>query len=580
MEAAEKPWPAMSIDEAYRRLTAPGAPFEMVEVRRDGVPFRAYARAPASLRAVFDAGRTWGPRTAFVHEDERLSFEGLYRAASALGRVLADEFGLAKGDRVAILMRNFPEWPVAFWAVAATGGVVVPLNAWGTGPEHEYALLDCGAKVAIADAERLTRLAPHAEALAALRFIGVRAATSELGRATALDRLIGPLADYERLPGDALPDPGLSPDDDATIFYTSGTTGRPKGALGSQRNICTNIVSVAFCAARAALRRGDPIPAPAATAPQRGTLLSVPLFHVTGCHSIMLPNYVNGGKIVLMRRWNAERALELIERERLNSFGGVPSMAWQVVESPDFARRDTSSIDLVSYGGAPSAPDLVARLRAAFPRAQPRQGYGLTETSALTSSNAGEDYVARPASVGRPVPICDVRIVDAEGRDVPAGSVGELWLKGANIVKGYWRKPEATAAAFENGWLKTGDLVRADEEGLLYVVDRAKDMLIRGGENVYCVEVEDALYTHPAVMDAAVVGIPHRLLGEEVGAVVQLAPGKEAGEEELKAHVAARLAAFKVPVRIDIRRDPLPRNANGKILKRTLRDGMKGPDRG
>jgi long-chain acyl-CoA synthetase len=263
--------------------------------------------------------------------------------------------------------------------------------------------------------------------------------------------------------------------------------------------------------------------------------------------------------------------MQLIERESVTSFGGVPSMAWQVLEHPALGRYDLASVESIAYGGAPSAPELVRRIKEKFPAVIPGNGYGLTETSSVTSQHAAEDYERKPDSAGLVVPVCDTRVVDAMGREVAAGEIGELWVRGPNVVKGYWNNPDATAASFTEGWLHTGDLVRFDEEGFLHILDRAKDMLIRGGENVYCVEVEDALYSHPAIMDAAVVGIPHRVLGEEVGAVVQVKPGVAVDETALRRHVAAQLAAFKVPVRIVLRDEPLPRNANGKILKRELR---------
>jgi long-chain acyl-CoA synthetase len=252
----------------------------------------------------------------------------------------------------------------------------------------------------------------------------------------------------------------------------------------------------------------------------------------------------------------------------------VPSMVWQVLESPDFAVRDLSSVQSVTYGGAPAAPELVRRIKQAFPQSSASNGYGLTETSAITCINAGVDYERKPDSVGFPVAICDVKVVDAEGRELPRSEAGELWIHGPNVVRGYFGKPEATAQSFSDGWLHTGDVARIDEEGFVYILDRAKDMLIRGGENVYCVEVEDVLYSHPAVMDAAVVGIAHRVLGEEVGAVVQLAPGFSLSAPELQAYAAERLAGFKVPVRIEMRADPLPRNPNGKIMKRELKRAL------
>ncbi len=370
-----------------------------------------------------------------------------------------------------------------------------------------------------------------------------------------------------------LPEVALQPEDDATIFYTSGTTGKPKGALGTHRNICSNLMSLAFVQLRAAVRSGKQ-PAPDEERPQTAQLISVPFFHATGCHSILCAATSFGLKLVMMYKWDAERALELIERERVTSFGGVPSMVWQVLEAASFHKRDLSSVQGVGYGGAPAAPELVRRIKQAFPEGSPTNGYGLTETSSVSTMNTGEDYVARPDSVGPPVPVCEVLVVDEQEKPLPAGEIGELWIKGPNVVKGYWNKPEATAASFQNGWLRTGDLAHLDEDGFVYIVDRTKDMLIRGGENIYCVEVESLLYDHPEVMDAAVIGLPHRVLGEEVGAVVQVTANSAVTEQDLKDHVAARAATFKVPARIEIRREPLPRNANGKLLKSQIKQEM------
>jgi long-chain acyl-CoA synthetase len=552
----------LSIAAAVAALTAPGAPFEMAERVIGGIPTRVWKNAPPTLRAVFEASRAHGELPFIIYEDERLSYAEHYRRSAALARALTRRFGIAKGDRVAIAMRNFPEWSIAFWAAAAVGAIVVPLNAWMTGAELQYCLDDSGARVLIADAERVERLLPH---LAGLKLEAVLVARAPRALPEGVLRLEDALGD-----DGALPEVAIDPEDDATIFYTSGTTGKPKGALGTHRNICTNLLSIGFARARVLLRRGEPLPAPG-TAPKTATLLSVPFFHATGCHSMLCIALHSGNKLVLMHRWEPERAMQLIERERINGFGGVPSMAWQVLEHPAFAGYDLSSVESISYGGAPAAPELVARIKEKFPKVMAGNGYGLTETSSVTSQNAAEDYQRKPDSAGLVIPVCDVRVVDAAGRDVPRGEIGELWIKGPNVVKGYWNKPEATAASFSDGWLHTGDLVRIDEEGFLYILDRVKDMLIRGGENVYCVEVEDALYSHPAVMDAAVIGIPHRVLGEEVGAVVQVKPGAAVDETALRHHVGERLAAFKVPVRILLRQEPLPRNANGKILKRELR---------
>ena len=384
--------------------------------------------------------------------------------------------------------------------------------------------------------------------------------------------------------GEAVPpDLAIDPEDDATIFYTSGTTGRPKGAVGTHRNICTNLMNLFFLNTRGQLRFGSSL-ADTSGRTQPAYLLSVPLFHVTGCHAVMVTSCAAGGKIVMMHHFEPDRALELIERERVATFGGVPAMVLQVLDSPNFARYDTSSVRGVSYGGAPAPPDLVRRIRAAWPVGQPSNGYGLTETSSITSMNSGGDYIAKPESVGPPVPVTDVAVVpeDFAGPEpdatIPRGPDvrGELWIKGPQVVRGYWHRPEETAQVITGGWLHTGDVARLDEDNFIYIVDRAKDVIIRGGENVSSVQVEAALFEHPAVADCAVIGVPEPTLGEEVGAVVVLRPGHKVTAEELSLHVRQRLAGFMVPTHIWFRDQPLPRNPAGKVLKRNLRDELLG----
>ena len=554
----------ISIEEAHAQLTAPGGPFEIEVVDIRGIPTKTWKHAPATMRTHLERTKQHGDATFIVYEDERTTFADLHAQAATFATRLVEDFGVTKGDRVAIAMRNFPEWPVAFWGAAAIGAIVVPLNAWWTGPELEYGLTDSGTRVLVADGERMERLADHFAALPGLTTITVRGD----GPLSWTD-VVGTPDPAAELPSD----PGLHPDDDATIFYTSGTTGKPKGALGTHRNFTTNLISLTFAGARSALRTrsnegfrvpDDRKPIAGDSKTQNASLLSVPFFHATGCHSVLQGATWAGNKLVLMHKWNPERALELIERERVTNFGGVPSMVWQVLQSPDFHKRDISSVQGIGYGGAPAPPELVRKIAELFPGKLPSNGYGLTETSSLSTSNSGIDYQRKPDSVGVPVAVVDVQLTDE----------GELWIKGPNVVKGYWNKPEATAASFTDGWLHTGDVARIDDEGFVFIVDRAKDMIIRGGENVYCSEVEAALFEHDAVMDAAVVGIPHLVLGEEVGAVVQLKPGRTATPEELQAHVRERLAAFKVPVQVWFRDEDLPRNPAGKVLKRDLRDEL------
>jgi steroid-24-oyl-CoA synthetase len=568
-------WPAMSLAQAHALLTAPGSRFETETVTIRGIPTKVWKNAPPTNREVFLAGRMYGMREFLIYEDDRATYEGFARATLKLAAQLQAD-GVKKGDRVAIIMRNIPEWPVAFYAAELIGAIVTPLNAWWTGPELEYGLVDSGTKVAFVDAERLGRIAEHLVNCPDLKKIYVARFPYDMPSPIvhALEDTIGKVNDWGKLPPGEMPDVALGPDDDATILYTSGTTGRPKGALGTHRNMTSNIIAAGFSAARNFLRKGEPVPVVAnpLDAPQRSTLLSVPFFHATGCFAVLGPTVVSGGKIVLMRKFEAEKAMALIEKERINGAGGVPTIAWQILEHPNRHKYDLSSLESMAYGGAPSAPELVKQIKQAWPNSAPGNGWGMTETSATCTTHSGEDYENRPSSCGPAVGACEIKIMDVEGkRELPRGEVGELWANGPNIVKGYWNKPEATAATFVDGWVRTGDLARIDEEGFCFIIDRAKDMLIRGGENIYCIEVENVLYDHPAVMDAALVPVPHKTLGEEPGAVVHLKPGMYTTEEELRQFVAGKLAAFKVPVKVVFWPETLPRNANGKILKTELK---------
>ncbi|MEJ0041670.1 MAG: class I adenylate-forming enzyme family protein [Rhizomicrobium sp.] len=574
-------WPAMSIQAATAALTAPGARFEMDIVTIRGVPTRVWKNCPPTNKEVFLAGRMYGDREFLIYEDDRCTYETFARATLALAAQLEKD-GVKKGDRVAIIMRNLPEWTVAFYAAELVGAIVTPLNAWWTGPELEYGLVDSGTKIAFVDAERLERISEHLVNCPDLKKIYVSRYADDLPHTIVvrLEDTIGRVNDWGSLPPGEMPKVELHPDDDATILYTSGTTGRPKGALGTHRNMCSNIMAAGFSAARSFLRRGEapPVFANPLDAPQRSTLLSVPFFHATGCFAVLGPTVVSGGKIVLMRRFDAEKAMALIEKEKINSAGGVPTIAWQILEHPNRHKYDLSSLEAMAYGGAPSAPELVKQIKQNWPKSAAGNGWGMTETSATCTTHSGEDYENRPTSCGPPVAVCDLKIMNVEGtEDLPAGEVGELWARGPNIVKCYWNKPEATAATFVDGWVKTGDLARLDEEGFCYIIDRAKDMLIRGGENIYCIEVENVLYDHPAVMDAALVPVPHKQLGEEPGAVVHLKPGMHTTEEELRQFVAGKLAAFKVPVKVVFWPETLPRNANGKILKTELKKIFANP---
>ncbi|MEA3010661.1 MAG: steroid-24-oyl-CoA synthetase [Sphingomonadales bacterium] len=559
-------WPRLSLKAVDALLTASGSRLELGEAVIRGRRTRIWKNAPPNLSSLVEASRHHGDRTATIFENDRVSYEAQYRAIAALALELR-KLGIGKGDRVAIAMTNLPEWPVAFFAATALGAIAVPLNAWWTGAELEYGLADSGSKLLVADASRWQRIEPHRGALPALGHVLVARSAEPPAGAGRLEELIGPPAAWAGLPDARLPEPGLEPDDDATILYTSGTTGRPKGALGTHRNLTTNILSVGYSNARAALRRGEAPPEPQ----PKTALMVIPLFHCTALSAMLMGTMVAGHTLIFMRKWDALEAMAIIERERVQMTGGVPTIAWQLLEHPDRARFDLTSLETVSYGGAPAAPELVRKISEEF-GALPGNGWGMTETTATVTSHVGEDYLNRPDSAGPPVPVADLRIMSPDGEEeLAVGEVGDLWARGPQIVKGYWNKPEASAATFVDGWVRTGDLARLDEEGFLYIVDRARDMVIRGGENIYSIEVENVLFDHPAVMDAALIGLPHRTLGEEPAAIVHLAPGAAASEAELKAWVRARLAVFKTPVRIAFLPEPLPRNANGKILKNELK---------
>jgi long-chain acyl-CoA synthetase len=559
-------WPARSVAEVQDLLCAPGTPFEMETVSIRGVPTRVWKNALPSLAALAEVGRGHGEATFLVYEDERVSFDAWFRAVATLAAHLRS-LGVEKGDRVALAMRNLPEWPVVFFATTVIGAIAVPLNAWWTGQELAYGLSNSGAKVLVCDPERLDRIGQHRAELPLIEAVIVSRLTRVGTDFTRLEDVIGTSSAWASLPETELPPTELHPDDPATILYTSGTTGNPKGALGTHRNLLTNILSGAYSAARSVLRRGEALPDPV----RKATLTVIPLFHATACSATLMGVIMAGHKMVLMHKWDPVKAFGLIEREKVNATGGVPTIAWQLIEHPDRTNYDLTSLETIGYGGAPSAPELVRKIREVF-GALPGNGWGMTETSATVTTHSSEDYLNRPTSCGPPVAAADVEIRAEDGVTVlPVDTIGEVWTRGPMIVSGYWQNPDATAATFIDGWVRTGDLGYLDAEGFLFIADRAKDMVIRGGENIYSSEVENALYEHPAVSDAAVVGIPHRTLGEEPAAVVHLSPGTAVSEAELQAWVRERLAAFKVPVRVLFLVENLPRNANGKILKKDLK---------
>jgi long-chain acyl-CoA synthetase len=503
-----------------------------------------------------------------VQGERRLTF-GEHNALVRRVAGAFTELGVGHGDRVAILSANTVEWVILWWATAAVGAVIVPLNAWWKTDELEFGLRDSGAKLLFCDPKRWQVIRDRVGSLPDLEHVCVLDLDEPDGAARPGVELVG------EDPG-ALPDVDVAEDDLLAIMYTSGTTGRPKGATLTHRQALANLQNI-FCLGVASAARGGEAAPELSSDVQSATLLVVPLFHVTGCLSTMMLSYASGAKLVLMPpgRFDPDHAMATIEREKVTSFGGVPTIMWRIVEAPTFEQYDLSTVVRVSYGGAPAAAELVQRIHERFPKVRKTlaTAYGLTESASVATSNTGDDYKTHPDSVGRPAPTVEIRVVDDAGTPVPAGEPGEIWLRGPTMMlRGYWNRPDATAEAVTpDGWFRSGDIGRFDGEGFLYLVDRAKDMIIRGGENVYCVEVEEVLFEHPDVVDAAVVGVPHKVLGEEVKAVVQLKPGSATTAEDIRAHCAATLANFKVPEHVELRDEPLPRNPAGKVLKNVLR---------
>ncbi|MGY1746517.1 class I adenylate-forming enzyme family protein [Blastococcus sp. SYSU D00695] len=557
----------MTYEDAVAEITAPGQDLELVPwTRSDGATYTVFRHAPATLRDLFDATRAYGDRTFLVYQDERRTYAETLAEADAFAAALV-ELGVRRGDRVAIAMRNYPEWVVAFIAITSIGAISVSMNAWWQEQETAYALENSGATVLVADVERFARAREAAERLGC-RTIVVRASGPVEG-ATRWEDLV--------VPGTPRPDVPIEPDDDATILYTSGTTGRAKGAVSTHRAVTNALIAFSAIDRVKTLTREPVEPADPDQAPDPAVLLVVPLFHVTGCIGVLLSCMIGGYRIVIMQKWDPEVALQLIERERIVAFVGVPSQSYDLLQHPDFGKYDTSSLASVGGGGAAPPPTLIKQIDSEFASAAPGFTYGMTETNAVGPSISGPDVLGRPKSIGRVPPGMQVEIHDPSSlQECPTGARGEIWVRGPSLVRGYWGDESATAATFVDGWLRTGDIGHVDEDGYIYVDDRLKDMVLRGGENVYCAEVEAAIYEHPSVHEAAVFGVPHERLGEEVAAVVVLREGHALTSEELQSFLKERLAAFKVPSHLQVRSEPLPRSASGKFLKRNLREEMAG----
>jgi long-chain acyl-CoA synthetase len=551
--------------DAYTDLTAPDGPYPLTEAIVDGRCLTVFNRSPFTLAEAFLATRDFGDAEALVYREERYTYAQQWSLVMRLARQLRERYGLAKGDRVVVSMRNFPEWSFVLWAVELIGGVVVPLNAWLTGSELVTLIADSAPVVIIADQERIDRLAEFPEALAGAR--GVLQARGDLrpGVTDLAELLADGLNDSDIEPAE------ISPDETASILYTSGTTGKAKGVIGTHRNHVSTILVMRLRAQAIRQRRAAAGISELAT-PIGTTLVTNPIFHIAA-FTALTSNIFAGRRVVLMYKWEAEEAMRLIEQEQVSELSGPPLVVRELVDVAAEGRHDTSSLVALVNGAALAPPQLIRDIGTVFEgRVSPGTGYGSTETTGVVVTITGQNYLERPTSVGQPLPTVEIRVRDeSNGELVGRGGLGELEIRGPQVTPGYYRDPEATADSFRDGWYCTGDRVQLDDDGFVHLVGRLKDIVIRGGENVYCPEVESALEGHPEVVEAAVIGLPHPLLGEEVAAVVRLRPGGTADESELIAYVAGHLASFKVPATITFTENPLPRTATGKVVKADLK---------
>lgn len=553
-------------NEAIRAaLTAPGAPFEMVTVEIGGTPCRVFGHCPQTLPDLYRQAGRFAERVFTVEDGKYHTFGEVFRKAGQLARNLAQQFDVRQGQRVAIAMQNSTEWIIAFLAVTSLGAVAVLVNSRGAPAELDRAICDTDCHLAIVDARRAERLQDAGGGSHRLARV-VLTDDARLLR-PRLDRAFGELlSGWESTLG--LSCAPVEGDDLALMMFTSGTTGFAKGVMLTQRSVMAGLSGSSFGAALSFARYRATAGAEAAAMlamRQAVSLMVAPMFHVSGCHNGVLAALSSGSRLVMLNRWAGEEALRLIARERVHSITAVPTMLWDLLRAPGFPGYDLSSLAVVGTGGAAFPPNLLRSVHEVLPGVVFATGYGMTETNGSVCSASGEEFIAQPDSVGRILPIADVRIVDDDGHDLPVGGQGEIVVRGALLMSGYFGLPTDSAATFRDGWLHTGDIGRLDDQGRLYVTDRRTQMIISGGENIYCAEVERALGEHPGVREALALGIPDARLGEIPVAVVVPQPGHSLSADELRAHARQLLAAYKVPHVFHFRTASLPRNHTDKI---------------
>lgn len=558
----------LRIAKATEMLTGPGAPMALTTFKAHGVDLPMVAAAPPALPQYFAYFCAQHGDTEFIVDgDQRISFKDTYAAADKVARALVQNFGVQRGDRIGIAMRNAPSWIVLYMGILMAGGCATLLNGWWQGTELAAGVDDVGATLVFADAPRAQRLAEAGYAGAA------RIVTLDI--AAPLATAIAPVVGSDDLSGVALPD--MTGDDLATILFTSGSTGQSKGAFSTHRAVVQgtfNYIAQALVMLQLATEDGTV----SENRPPHATLLTVPLFHVTGEVPVMLVSFAIGRKIVMMPKWNVVDAMKLIEKEKITNFTGVPLMSFEIMTHPDRHKYDLSTLQGLAGGGAPRPVEHVKRIAEEFPTAPPALGYGLTETNGIGAGNYSTNYLEKPNSTGLPTkPLVDMAILDDAGKPVPQGERGEVSIRSVALFSGYWNRPDATADCMtSDGYFRTGDIGYFDEDGYVFIVDRKKDIIIRGGENISCQEVEAAIYEHPAIAEACVFGLPDERLGEVPGAVVYCHPGKSIDEAGLAEFLKDRIAAFKIPTKIWFESTSLPRLGTEKIDKVSLRTKYRG----
>ena len=552
--------------ETWAELIAPGADFEIAVKEVRGVPIKTYANAAQNLRDVWLSTQAFAERDYLVYEDERITYAQAHEQVASLAHWLIAQ-GVKPGDRVAIAMRNYPEWMLCYWATLSVGAAVVGMNAWWVGSEMLYALEDSTPKVMIVDPERLNQLGELRKAVNAIKLLGVRFPDEEAGVTPWAEAIANPAP---------LPMLDIDTDEDACIFYTSGTTGKPKGAQLTHRGCVSNVWSLMFAGAlQRTLAVKNGLMAADAEPVIPSSLVTTPLFHVTANNCVAHGTTLAGGKLIHMYKWDAGVALELIEKEKITAVSGVPVMAREIISHPNFATTDTSTLLTLGGGGAQLQPDLVGKIEEVVATARPNTGYGMTETCGIITSISADHFVDKPASCGPAMPAFESKVVNPDsGIEMPLGEAGELWVRGGHVIRGYLNREDATAESIVDGWLRTGDMAKKDEDDFIFIVDRIKDMVLRGGENIYCAEVESAIFDHEDVAECTVFGVEDERLGEEVGVAVLLKSGTTTKADELRSHCASKLAKFKIPRYFWFMNEALPRNASGKFLKRELRDSL------